>query len=162
MTIAEIAKERIRKAAAKCDSNVIDNGFRVLKLDESNIDTWDPQFNKIEDIVLKSENHLKKGRSDNDLLFELLIKYGLSLTTPVETRELANCPIYTVGAGALVLFFSDSISNDDVNTIAELNHKLNPEQMRVVFKDSGFKDDVAKTNAIQILRQRGIEDVKTI
>ena len=67
-----------------------------------------------------------------------------------------------IGAGALVVCLADSITLDVVSGIAALKEELKPEIMRAVFKDSGFADDVAKTNAAQILRQAGVDDVKSL
>jgi Family of unknown function (DUF6575) len=95
-------------------------------------------------------------------LYELLLKYGLDLAIPVETRDIEGCTISVIGAGALVVCLSDDISLDVVSGIAALKDELQPEIMRVVFKDSGFADDVVKTNAVQILKQAGIDDVKSL
>lgn len=70
--------------------------------------------------------------------------------------------VYIIGAGALVVCLSRQISLQVVDGIAALKDELKPEVMRVVFKDSGFADDVVKTNAVQILRQAGIDDVKSL
>lgn len=96
------------------------------------------------------------------MLYEILIKYGLDLTLPVTEHTIADKKVFDIGMGALVICLSDSITLDVVEGIAKLKNKLNPEIMRVVFKDSGFKDDVVKTNAVQILKQAGIEDVRSL
>ena len=70
--------------------------------------------------------------------------------------------VYSIGMGALIICLSDSITLEVVEGIAKLKDELNPEIMRVVFKDSGFKDDVVKTNAVQILKQAGINDVRSL
>ena len=67
-----------------------------------------------------------------------------------------------MGAGALVVCLDDNINLDQVRDIAALKEELKPEIMRVVFKDSGFQNDVVKTNAVQILNQAGIDDVKSL
>ena len=70
--------------------------------------------------------------------------------------------VYSIGMGALIICLADAISLEVVEGIAKLKDELNPEIMRVVFKDSGFKDDVVKTNAVQILRLAGIVDVRSL
>ena len=70
--------------------------------------------------------------------------------------------VYSIGGGALIVCLADAISLDVVEGIAALKEELEPELMRVVFKDAGFTDDVVKTNAVQILRQAGIADVKSL
>ena len=72
------------------------------------------------------------------------------------------CKVTVIGAGALIVCLADDITLEVVSGIAALKDELKPEVMRVVFKDSGFADDVAKTNAAQILRQAGIDDVKSL
>lgn len=106
--------------------------------------------------------NIKQDRSETDVLYELLLKYGLDLAVPIEVREIAENTVYVIGAGALVVCLAKQISLEVVEGIAALRDELKPEVMRVVFKDSGFKDDMVKTNAVQILRQAGIDDVKSL
>ena len=96
------------------------------------------------------------------MLYELLLKYGLDLAVPIEERQIGGKTVYIIGAGALVICLADAISLEVVEGIGKLKAELKPELMRVVFKDAGFKDDVVKTNAVQILRQASIEDVKSL
>src|SRR5699024_5483235 len=106
--------------------------------------------------------NVKPDRSEKDLLYEILLKYGIDLSLPIEERTIDGSKVYVGGAGALVLCPSDTITLEVVEGIAEIKEEFNPEIMRVVFRDSGFEDDVVKTNAIQILKQHGIEDVKSV
>ena len=165
-TIAEIGKERIRKAAKKLKKENFDFkgdlGFKVFKLDESNIKSWDPSFDEVQLSIEDSVENIKLERSEKDVLYEILLKYGLDLAIPIEERKIGSAKIYIAGVGALILCLSDHIALDVVDGIAAVKKELNPEIMRVVFRDSGFKDDVVKTNAVQILRQHGIEDVRSI
>jgi adenine-specific DNA-methyltransferase len=86
----------------------------------------------------------------------------LELAVPVQQREIQGKTVYIVGAGALIVCLADGITLDLVEGIAALKAELEPEIMRVVFKDAGFPDDVVKTNTVQILRQAGIDDVKSL
>ena len=140
----------------------LDLGFKVFKLDSSNIKPWDADFDNLEDSLFNAVENIKTDRSEVDVLYELLLKYGLDLSVPIEEREIAKNTVYVIGAGALVVCLSKQISLEVVEGIAALKEELTPEVMRVVFKDSGFKDDVVKTNAVQILRQAGIDDVKSL
>ena len=106
--------------------------------------------------------NIKPDRTEADVLYELLLKYGLDLAVPIEQRKIDGKTVYIIGAGALIVCLADKVSLDVVEGIAKLKAELKPEVMRVVFKDAGFKDDVVKTNAVQILRQAGIEDVKSL
>lgn len=169
-TIADIGKERIRRAGEKilrdnADKEGIENldiGFKVFKLDSSNIKPWDADFDNLEDTLLNIVDNIKEDRSEDDVLYEILLKYGLDLTVPIEERQIAGKTVYAIGFGALVICLDDAITLDVVEGIGKLKNELAPEVMRVVFKDSGFQDDVVKTNAIQILKKHGIDDVKSL
>jgi adenine-specific DNA-methyltransferase len=169
-TIADIGKERIRYAGDRIveenqDKEGIENldiGFKVFKLDSSNIKPWDADFDHLEDALWDSVNNIKADRTEADVLYELLLKYGLDLTLPIEEREINGKTVFLIGLGALVICLDSDITIDVVEGIGKLKAELDPEIMRVVFKDSGFKNDVVKTNAIQILKQSNIEDVKSL
>ena len=169
-TIADIGKDRIRRAgekilqdnAGKGGIENLDIGFKVFKLDSSNIKPWDADFDNLEDTLLNIVDNIKEDRSEDDVLTEILLKYGLDLTVPIEVHQVNGKTVYAIGFGALVVCLADDISLEVVEGIGHLKAELAPEVMRVVFKDSGFKDDVVKTNAIQILKQFGIDDVKSL
>lgn len=164
--IAEIGKERIRRAAKKIkEENPLfsgDLGFKVFKLDTSNIKTWEAGFDTLKDDLIAAADYIKQDRSSDDIVFELLLKYGLDLTVPIETRTIAGKKVYSIGLGALVVCLDNDVPMETVNDIGALKEELKPEIMRVVFKDSGFKDDVVKTNALQTLKRFGIEDIKSL
>jgi len=164
--IADISKERIRRAAKKIrGENPLfagDLGFKVFKLDTSNIKTWEAGFDTLEEDLLNAVDYIKHDRSSDDVLYELLLKYGLDLTVPIETRTIAGKTVYSIGLGALVVCLDKDVSIDVVNGIGALKEELKPEIMRVVFKDESFKDDVVKTNALQTLKRFGIEDIKSL
>ncbi|MBP8791514.1 MAG: site-specific DNA-methyltransferase [Breznakibacter sp.] len=183
-TIAEISKERIRRAAAKIKEENPeydgDLGFKVFKLDSTNIKPWEVDFDMTERTLEDFISNIKTDRREDDVLYEILLKYGLNLTLPIDEWIIDNGKlimrdenhsqlstvnsqlVYSIGMGALIICLSDAISLEVVEGIAELKDELNPEIMRVVFKDSGFKDDVVKTNAVQILKQAGIVDVRSL
>jgi len=165
-TIAEIGRERIRKAASTIaadePSYAGDLGFKAYGLDSSNIIPWDADKESIEKALFDRVENIKPERSEDDVLYELLLKYGLDLAVPIEKREIQGKAVSITGAGALVVCLDSEITLDVVQGIAALKAELQPEVMRVVFRDSGFKDDVVKTNTVQILRQAGIEDVKSL
>lgn len=169
-TIADIGKDRIRRVGDKIKSENTDKegienldiGFKVFKLSSSNIKPWDADFDTLENVLLSSVDNIKDGRSEDDVLYEILLKYGLDLTIPIEQREIGGKTVYSIGFGALVICLDDAITLDVVEGIGSLKSELDPEIMRVVFKDSGFKDDVVKTNAIQILKKYGVDDVKSL
>ena len=165
-TIAEIAKERLRRTITNLsDSGMFDAktdfGFRVFKLSTSNIRAWDSN-GSIEKTLLDSSDNLKHDRQEIDVLYELLLKFGLNLAVPIEERTIADKSIFVIGFGALVVCLDDSLDLEVVEGIAQLKKELKPENMRGVLKDSGFADDVVKTNAVQILKQHEIEDVRSL
>lgn len=170
-TIADMGKARLRAAGEAIreeQSNEpdrtaqLDLGFKVLKLSASNIRPWDPNEDDLKTSLFDAIENIKADRTERDVLYELLLKYGLDLAVPIEERNIAGKTVYIIGAGALVVCLANDIELDVVKGIAALKDELTPEVMRVVFKDAGFADDVVKTNTVQILRQAGIEDVKSL
>ena len=168
-TIAEIAKARVRAAGRRMASAdwTGDVGFRVFKLDTSNIRAWEPDAADLEGNLLEYADHLNPGRTDLDLLYELLLKLGLDLCVPIETRTIAGKAVYAVGAGVLIVCLGDGLDLDAAETVARgiiaWREELDPAgDTCVVFKDSGFVDDVAKTNMAAILHQRGVTDVRSL
>lgn len=172
-TIADIGKARIREAVSHLRSRIqsengrathggLDLGFKVFKLDSSNIKTWDPNSDAIEDTLFDAVDNIKPGRSDLDVLYEVLLKQGIDLAIPIEERLIAGQRIFVVGGGALVVCLSDDIDLSVAEGIAALKGELEPEVMHVIFKDSGFRDDVVKTNTVQILKRAGVDRVVSV
>ncbi len=165
-TVAELGKERLRRSISKIreESPEVEHdlGFRVVKLDASNLISWDAEFDTLDQSLLESGQSIKPERGEADVLYELLLKFGLDISIQIEEIDIATKKVFVIGAGALIACLADELTLDVVQDIADIVDKLQPEIARVVFKDSGFADDVVKTNAIQILRQRGIEDVKSL
>jgi adenine-specific DNA-methyltransferase len=167
--ICEIGKERIRRAGEKIiaensekDLSNLDIGFKVLKLDSSNIKAWDSNFENVEGSLLDAVENIKEDRSSEDLLYEILLKYGLDLTLPIEEKVIEGKKVFVIGYGALVACLDDDITIEAVEAIAKLKDHYQSEIMRVVFKDASFKDAVVKTNAYQILKQFGIDEVVSV
>jgi adenine-specific DNA-methyltransferase len=169
VSIADISRERISRAAKKLKDEHPDTqadlGFKVFKLDTSNIKKWQPNLDDLETDLLSAVDNILPDRTSQDLLFEVLIKYGLPLTLPVQQVNLeSNGKTYqawSVASGALVACFDENITLETVQAIADLSTTDNP-VLRVVFRDTSFTDDITKTNAIQRLKQSGIEDVLSI
>jgi adenine-specific DNA-methyltransferase len=198
-TIAELTKERLRRAAAKIKAEVADKspqlsltpspspegrgaldlGFRVFKLDTSNIRAWNPHPADLVADLLTHQEHLIEGRSETDILYELLLKLGLDLCVPIERREIAltpghsparglgECVVHSVGGGVLMACLGTSISRDQVEPLAQgiiaWRQELAPAgDTTCVFRDSAFSDDVAKTNLAAILAQHGIQNARSL
>ena len=169
--IAELTKERLRRAANKIkEENPLfpgDLGFRVFKLDTSNIRTWETGRDDLEDTLLENVDHLKPDRSERDVLYEVLLKLGFDLCAPIETRTVAGKSVHSVGAGALFVCLDKKIARKDVEPlafgIAEWRTEVAPDgEASVVFRDRAFADDVAKANCAAILAQRGLGNVRSL
>lgn len=170
-TIAELTKERLRRSAAKVKAaNPMfsgDTGFRVFKLAASNIQAWEPDATNLENSLLKNAEHLVQGRKEQDVLYELLLKLGLDLCVPIEAKIIAGKSVHAIGGGALIVCLADGLTKDVIEPLAAgivaWRAALAPAvDSRVVFKDSGFADDIAKTNMAAILNQNGITDVRSL
>lgn len=170
LTVADIAKERMRKAAEHVRSlgeEKIDLGFKVLKLSGSNIRQWNPDRTDLEETLLSHKEHLVEGRTEQDVLYELLLKRGIELTVPIEERQAAGKTIYSIGYGVLFACLDTSIAASDVDDVAQgildWHKELAPEtDTHVFFRDSAFADDIAKTNMAAILEQNGISHVRSL
>jgi adenine-specific DNA-methyltransferase len=169
--IAELTKERLRRAAKKIKEGNPDfhgdTGFRVFKLASSNIRAWEPETADLESSLLKSAEHLVQGRKEQDVLCELLLKLGLDLCVPLEVKTIAGKSVHSIGGGALMVCLADGLTKEVVEPlsagIVAWRAALTPAvDTRVVFKDSGFVDDIAKTNMAAILSQNGISDVRSL
>ncbi len=170
-SLADLTEERLRRAGAKIRKEapmfVGDLGFRVFKLDSSNIREWDPQPEKLDAALELSVENLKVDRTEHDILYELLLKRGIELTVPIEEREITGKAVQNIGAGTLFTCLAERIARKDAEALAlgivAWRDELAPAgDIRVVFRDSAFVDDVAKTNLAEILRQHGLADVKSI
>ena len=118
-------------------------------------------------MLLDSIDHIREDRSEDDILYELLLKLGLDLCVPIDTRAIAGKTVRSVGAGTLVACLAESIASDEVEPlglgIADWHAELEPAgDTTVVFRDSAFADDVAKTNLTAILEQRGLGNVRSL
>ena len=170
-TIAEVAKERLRRAGKNIrEENPMfagDLGFRVFKLDSSNIRAWEPNRENLAATLEEHAEHLKTNRTEADILFELLLKLGLDLTVPIEKKCVASKTVHSIGAGVLLVCLDPQIAATEVEPLAlgivAWHKELAPVgDSTVVFRDSAFADDVAKTNLTAILQQNGLENVRSL
>ncbi len=169
--VAEITKERLRRSAAAVAEEDPeydgDFGFRVFKLDSSNIRTWDPAPDDLEETLLDSVDHIRDDRTEDDILYELLLKLGLDLCVPIEERLIAAKTVHSIGTGVLIACLADDIDADEVEPLAQGIVEWHEEQAPAgettcVFRDSAFADDVAKTNLSAILEQHGLTNVRSL
>ena len=170
-SLSELTKERLRRAGGKVRSDnpsgASDVGFRVFKLDSSNIKAWELDRTDMAQSLLDHLDHIKPDRSEEDLFYELLLKLGFDLCVPVEQREIAGRRVNAVAGGVLVTCLAESIKGPEVDELAlgivswrdEMDEA---EDLTVVFRDSAFEDDVAKANMTEILRQYDVKDVRSL
>jgi adenine-specific DNA-methyltransferase len=170
-TLAELTKERLRRAGKKIrEDNPMfagDLGFRVFELASSNIRAWEPDRDDLPKTLEESIEHLKTDRTEQDILFELLLKLGLDLTVPIEQKIIAGKTVHNIGAGTLLVCLAEQIAAAEVEPLAlgmaAWHKELAPAgETTVVFRDSAFADDVAKTNLTAILQQHGLENVRSL
>jgi len=165
-TIAEIGKERIRRAGKKIkEENAdkegiedLDIGFRVLKIDSSNMkDVYYSPDEVTQTNLFETVENIKEDRTAEDLLFQVLLDWGVDLSLPIVREEIQDKRVYFVDEDTLAACFEDDLNEAFVKELASR------EVMRVVFKDSGFAQDDIKNNVEQIFKQLSPEtEVKAI
>ncbi len=177
-TIAELAKERLRRAAKKIKEEHPDwngdTGFRVFKLDSSNIKAWNPNLSDkagdseyIQREIEDSIDNILPDRTEEDILYELLLKLGLDLCVPIETKKIAGKIVYSIGGGVLIVCLDKKIMANEVEElgqgIVKWHKELDPVgETTCIFRDSAFENDVAKTNLAAFLDQNGISNVRSL
>lgn len=149
--ICEIGKERIRLASNKIKEETnasIDYGFRVYRLDSSNMQDvyYKPQDYNQGTLDLFADN-VKEGRTAEDLLTQVMLDWGLPLSLPIEHKTISGKEVYAVAGDSLYCCFDDGIDEAFAKEIAQ------EKPLRIVFRDKGFKDDTAKENVKQLLKQ---------
>lgn len=154
INIAEISKERIRRAGSKVKeeggltSTNLDIGFRVLKIDTSNMAEvyYTPDGVKQDDLLAAVDN-IRPDRSPEDLLFQVLLDWGVDLTLPIAKKTVQGKTVFFVDSNALFACFDTGITEELVKELAA------EKPLRVVFRDNGFASDSVKINAEQIFKQ---------
>lgn len=171
-TIAEITKERVRRAIKKLNGEDAtklpleegakpDRGFKVFKLQTSNFKAWNSELPKDDEELVKQlqlhVDHLVPGRGQEDVLYELLLKSGFPLTTKVESITLAGKTVFSVADGAMLICLEKQLTPDVIKAMADKK----PE--RVVCLDEGFAgNDQLKTNAVQTMKAKGVTKFQTV
>jgi adenine-specific DNA-methyltransferase len=168
-TIAEITRERLIRAKRSLDMPIgdADLGFRTFKLDYSNIRAWRPDSASLASDLIAHEDHIVEGRTESDLLYELLLKLGLDLCVPLASKTIAGKTLKSVAGGVLITCLESSVGEHEVEAIAHgivaWHKEMAPAgDTTCVFRDSAFADDVAKTNMAAILEQNGIQNVRSL
>lgn len=170
--ICEIGKERIRRAGEQIEAEwekehpsdtlfsddekfTTDIGFKVFKLDSTNVRPWDSESEMNPDDLFSLTDVFKPDRSKEDILYEIMLKYGI-FDMSAEEVEINGKTMYRVGKRYMIVCLEDEITPEDVKAIAELSPRS------VVFKESGFENDNDKINAEYNLEKADVEDVKCI
>ena len=171
--ICEIGEERIRRAGVQIKTDwekehpsdglfgseekfTTDIGFKVFKLDSTNVNEWDPDMKLDEkELALRLSEVFKEGRSKEDILYEIMLKYGV-FDKQVEQIEVNGKTMYRVGKRYMIVCLEDHITSEDVKAIGELSPKT------VIFNEAGFNNDNDKINAVYNLEKCGVEDVKCL
>ncbi len=164
-TIADITKERVRRVIQKLNDEEAgqlpemnakqDRGFRVFKLSESNFKGWEASAPKdgatlVQQLELHID-HIREGRTSEDILYEILLKSGFPLTTPVEKIEVEGKSAYSVAGGGMLICLEKDLTLETVRAMAELKPQ------RVICLDMGFAgNDQLKANAVQIFKTKDI------
>ena len=153
-TLAAVARERIRRAGTKIVQDAgltadgLDTGFRALKIDTTNMnDVLHTPDDLVQASLADFSDSVKSDRSGEDLLFQVLLDWGLELTMPIRVEQIEGHKVLVVEDDALIACFDTEVSPELVRAIAKR------EPLRAVFRDSGFAADDARINAEQIFRE---------
>jgi adenine-specific DNA-methyltransferase len=161
-TVSSLTRERLRRACKSFDLLPEAAGFKAFALDTSNIRAWTPRTKILTEALLDNLDNILPDRSSLDLLYEVSLKLGLPMTTPIEQRQIGTLTLYCVGRGVLLTCLAKRIPTEEVETLAtELvhwRHTLAPAgNPTALFLDTAFPDDVSKTNLVEILKQEGFQ-----
>jgi adenine-specific DNA-methyltransferase len=169
--LASITEERMRRAAkVLADKNPLirgDYGFRLFRLASSNVRSWDPDNASVEQTLLDHVDHLVPGRTQLDVLYEILLKSGIDLCTPIQEQEILGKKLFSVGGGVLVACLEERIEPEDLDVIVagmiSWIEQLAPVGgSTCIFRDSLFSSDVGKLNVTAALEQHGMPTIKFI
>ncbi len=169
-TIAAVTRERLRRAGEDLaadltlDSAQVDVGFRSYRLASSNLKPWDGtgELN-----LMESVENLVEGRSTDDLLVEMMLRLGIELTTPIETREVAGSTLYNLGGGTLYAYFGDNVTTEQSIQVARALVEWRAENpvdsdVTIVVRDTGFVNSSAKLNLDAAVKQAGFTTFRSI
>ena len=181
--IADVGRDRIRKAAINIKKEIdetkikeqgsifgssslntkLDLGFKVYKLAQSNFKVWDTTLEKepelIQQKLFEHIQHISPEAQQEAILYELLLKSGFELTTPIETLTLAGKTVFSIAEGQLLICLEKELTHDCIKAMAE------KEPSRVICLDEAFTGtnaDALKTNAVQIMKSKGVVNFRTV
>jgi len=174
-SIAEITKERVRRVLSNLDDAtipssgglfetkiVLDRGFRVFRLGESNFQVWNGEEVRGDTNALSTQldlhvDHIRDGRASEDILYEVLVKSGFELTTQINKIDSNGRTIYSIAEGAMLICLDRHLTHEVIKAMADLHPQ------RVVCLDEGFAgNDQLKTNAVQTMKAKGVTSFRTV
>lgn len=165
-TICDIGEERIRRAGALIEKEAEeknqeapDTGFKVFRLDSSNIRRWNPDKKDLAQSLWDYVDNFVEGRTEEDVVYEIMLKTGIDLSCPVEKLERDGHTVYSIGMGALFICLDDHVNEDVAKVLTALHQELSPETWKVVFRDNAFDRDADKTNVREMLKCEGLDPV---
>ena len=162
--ICEIGKERIRRAGEKIKAEAgdkaadLDIGFKVFKLDSSNLQKWNPQPDDIMQTLQQATDNFLPDRTEQDVLYEIMLKMGIDLTCQVKEEQVAGETVYIIGGGALMICLGQNITTEVAEAIVKLHQEYESELWQEVVRDTGFASDRDKTNIKEILKSAGLAE----
>ena len=174
--ICEIGKERIRRAGKKIkeqltvdsgqlklgeeekENRKLDTGFRVFRLDKSNFNIWQGEnVENLQQALFSHVEHIDKTSTEEDILFELILKAGYSINDKVTGHIIEGKKVYSLFEDAVLISLEKNLTKDFIKTIAHM------EPAKVILLDEGFNNnDALKTNAVEIMKSKKIEDFRTV
>ncbi|MGX7026014.1 DNA methyltransferase [Vagococcus hydrophili] len=161
--IPEIAEERIRRAGDKIiDKNPdltgeLDIGFKVFELERSNLKKWNSDPEDLVTMFDSIQDNLEAGSTEDDLVFEIMLKQGLELTLPIEKIIVGDANIYKIAYGSLFIVLGKNITSNASKKIVEFIKNEALEDVAIVLQDTGFISDSEKLNSIEILNTGGVD-----
>ena len=162
--ICEIGKERIRRAGDKIKAEAgdkaadLDIGFKVFKLDSSNLQKWNPQPDDLVMTLQQATDNFLPDRTEQDVLYEIMLKMGLELTCQIKEEQAAGETVYIIGGGALMICLGRNITTAVAEAVVKLHEKYESDLWQVVFRDTGFASDMDKTNVKETLKVAGLDE----
>ncbi|MEX3623266.1 site-specific DNA-methyltransferase [Viridibacillus arvi] len=155
--LSELGKERLVCMKREIQhSTHHDLGFKNFKLDTTNLIKWEEYLSNVEQMPINLTQPVKQGRSEEDVLFEILLKQGIDIVLPIERFILGECTVFSVNGGTVFICLEKDLSLDQINILA--SKKPN----RMVFYEDCFQNEAVRNKAQQILNQNGVEEVLVI
>lgn len=152
-----LSLERILRASNSEHLDSTDVGFRVFELEKSNLKKWNTESEDLVTMLGSIQDNLEPGSSEDDLVYEIMLKQGLELTLPIEKFVVGDANIYKVAFGSLFIVLGKNIIIDAAKKIVDFIQDEELENVAVVLQDTGFENDSEKLNSIEILNAGGVD-----